>query len=245
MRKKMPKVLIIIPAYNEEESIIKVCEDVKNYTKELKYEIDYLVINDCSIDKTEDLLRQENIFHIRLIHNLGIGGAVQTGYKYAFSHDYDVAVQYDGDGQHDITYLEDLLTPICKENADMVIGSRFLSKEAKGFQSTFSRRIGIRLLSKLIYFVSEKKIKDTTSGFRAINKKLIKYFAENYPTEYPEPISSTQILREGYTILEVPVVMRERVGGVSSITSWKNVYYMLNVSLSLLVIKMRRKYHGN
>lgn len=236
----MKKILLIIPAYNEEKNILKVYNDINNYNKNNKLKYDYIIINDGSTDNTKKVLEENNIKHINLIHNLGIGGAVQTGYKYAYKNDYDVAIQFDGDGQHDIKYVEDLIKPIVDDKADMVIGSRFIDKNLKGFKSSASRRIGIKIISTFIKFASGKKIYDTTSGFRAVNKEIIYDFNLSYPPEYPEPITTAEIIKKKYRVKEVPVIMKEREGGVSSIRAWKNAYYMLNVCLALLIIKIRR-----
>ena len=228
----MTKVLLIIPAYNEEGSILKTCMTVKKYDSSL----DFVVINDGSKDKTEEICIKNNLPHINLIHNLGIGGAVQTGYKYAYENNYDIAIQFDGDGQHDVTYVPKIIEPILKGETNMVIGSRFVDKNSSEFKSSGARRMGIRLISFFIKLVTKKKVYDTTSGFRAVDKSLIEYFARNYPVEYPEPVSTTQILKEGFSITEVPVSMNEREEGVSSIRAWKSVYYMINVILSILVV---------
>lgn len=193
-------------------------------------------MNDGSKDKTEKICKENNIPYISLIHNLGIGGAVQTGYKYAYEHGYDVAVQFDGDGQHDVRYVENIIKPIKDKKADMVIGSRFIDKRSSEFKTSRARRIGIKLISFFIKIITKKKIYDTTSGFRAVDKKLIERFASNYPVEYPEPVSTTEVLRLGYRVEEVPVSMNERENGVSSIKAWKNVYYMINVILSIVII---------
>lgn len=236
----MKKVLLIIPAYNEQDNILKTCNSIKVYNKKNKTNYDILVINDGSTDDTGNILKKNNIPHIDLINNLGIGGAVQTGYKYAFYNNYDVAVQFDGDGQHDINYVKDIVEPIIDSDVDMVIGSRFIDKNLEGFKSSFSRRIGITIISYLMKFSTGRKIYDTTSGFRACSKRLIEHFSKEYPNEYPEPITTAEILKKQYKVLELPVKMKERVGGTSSIRKWKNIYYMLNVTLSLLVIKIRR-----
>ena len=228
----MTKVLLIIPAYNEEGSILKTCMTVKKYDSSL----DFIVINDGSKDKTEEICVKNRLPHINLIHNLGIGGAVQTGYKYAYENNYDIAIQFDGDGQHDVTYVPKIIEPILKGETNMVIGSRFVDKNSSEFKSSGARRMGIRLISFFIKLVTKKKVYDTTSGFRAVDKSLIEYFARNYPVEYPEPVSTTQILKEGFSITEVPVSMNEREEGVSSIRAWKSVYYMINVILSILVV---------
>ena len=235
----MEKVLLIIPAYNEEDNILKTYKTIINYNKNNGTNYDVIVINDGSKDKTKQILEENNIPHIDLIHNLGIGGAVQTGYKYAYYHDYDIAVQYDGDGQHDVRYVKDIIQPIIDKKADLVIGSRFIEK-IDTFKSTFARRIGIRVISVFMKFATGKRIYDTTSGFRACSKELIYDFYLSYPNEYPEPVTTAEVLKKKYIIKEVPVEMNERDGGVSSIRTWKNIYYMLNVCLALLAIKIRR-----
>ena len=235
------KILLIIPAYNEEENILKTCNSIINYNKKNKTNYDILVINDGSKDNTEQILRENNIKHIELVHNLGIGGAVQTGYKYAFDNNYDIAIQFDGDGQHDVKYVQNIIKPIEQGNANMVIGSRFIDKNSSEFKSSKARRIGINLISFIIKLKTKKKICDTTSGFRAVDKKVLKHFANSYPTEYPEPISTVDVIKKGNVVLEVPVSMNEREGGVSSITSWKTIYYMINVILSILLIRKKVK----
>ena len=230
---KKLKVLIIIPAYNEAKNIEKVCESLK------KSNYDFIVINDCSTDNTKEICAKNNYDCINLVHNLGIGGAVQTGYKYAKLNGYDIAVQFDGDGQHNAEYIKDLTDPIINNDIDMVIGSRFVRK-INTFKSSFTRRLGIKLISFFIKLVTGKKIYDTTSGMRAVNKKIIDEFSENYPTEYPEPISTTLMIKKGYKVVEKPVKMNERKEGVSSIRAWKNIYYMVNVILSIILIGFRR-----
>lgn len=235
----MTKVLLIIPAYNEEKNILKTCTKIKEYNEKNHTNYDIIVINDGSTDKTRKILEENNIPHINLIHNLGIGGGVQTGYKYAYYNDYDIAVQYDGDGQHDVRYVEKIIKPIIDKEADMVIGSRFVSN-IDTFKSTFARRVGIKIISMFMKFATHKKIYDTTSGFRACSKEIIYDFSLSYPSEYPEPITTAEIIKKKYRVKEVPVEMNEREAGISSIRHWKNVYYMLNVCLALLAIKIRR-----
>ncbi|MBQ2409207.1 MAG: glycosyltransferase family 2 protein [Bacilli bacterium] len=235
MKKQNKKVLLIIPAYNEEENILKTCNNIKKENKEL----DFIVINDGSKDKTLEILKKNDLPHINLIHNLGIGGAVQTGYKYALEHDYDIAIQFDGDGQHDVRYVKKLIKPILDGEADFTIGSRFVEELSK-FKSSKARRIGINIISFFIKLFTGKKIYDTTSGFRAVNKDIIKFFAMYYPIEYPEPVSTTELLKQGKRVKEVSVEMNEREGGVSSIRAWKNAYYMINVILSIVIVSIRR-----
>lgn len=234
------KILIIIPAYNEEESILKTCTEIMDYNKEHNTNYDFIVINDCSTDNTLKICKDNDLSVISLIHNLGIGGAVQTGYKFAYDNNYDIAIQYDGDGQHDVRYIKNIIKPIMNNEADFVIGSRFVTKDASEFKSSVARRMGIKLISGVIKLLTGYRLYDVTSGFRAANKNVIKLFSESYPVEYPEPITNMELLKHNYKVSEVPVAMRERDGGVSSIRSWKNVYYMINVILSLLVFGMRR-----
>ena len=238
---KKEKVLVIIPAYNEEENIKSTYESIINYNKKNKTNYDVIVIDDGSFDKTKKILNENNIPHISLVTNLGIGGAVQTGYKYALENNYDIAIQFDGDGQHDVNYIEELIKPIREKKTNMVIGSRFIKDSESKFQSSQLRRVGIRLISSIIKLKTGKKIYDTTSGFRAIDKKLIKLFTEIYPMEYPEPISTVYILANGYKVKEIGVNMKDRTGGKSSIHTWKNAYYMINVILNILLMKRGKK----
>ncbi len=237
MEKK--KILLIIPAYNEEENILNTYQSIINYNKKNKTNYDCIVINDGSTDHTSQICHENHIPVIDLVHNLGIGGAVQTGYKYAYENHYEIAVQLDGDGQHDVNYVQKIIEPILSNESDMVIGSRFI-EQIDTFQSTRARRVGIRMISNLIKLVTGKRIMDTTSGFRAVNKEIISLFQESYPLEYPEPLTTTELLKRKYKVKEVSVEMNEREGGVSSIRRWKSIYYMVNVILSLMIIGLRR-----
>lgn len=234
------KIIMIIPAYNEEECILNTYNKIERYNQENNTKYDVIVINDCSTDGTLKICMDNNIPVISLVHNLGIGGAVQTGYKYALENNYDIALQYDGDGQHDINYVSKIIKPIIEDQADFVIGSRFVEDNVSEFKSSFARRIGIKLISFTIKVVTRKKIKDVTSGFRAANKLVIADFAKSYPIDYPEPITNTELLKKNYRVKEIGVSMNEREGGKSSIHSWKNAYYMINVILSVLVVGIRR-----
>lgn len=236
----MEKILIIIPAYNEEDNILKTYKNIEEYNKENNTKYDVIVINDGSKDKTGFILDENKIPHIDLICNLGIGGAVQTGYKYAYENNYDIAIQFDGDGQHDINYVKNIIKPIVDENVNMVIGSRFIIPGTKGFKSSKTRRIGIKIISYFIRIFTKKRIYDPTSGFRAVDKSIIKIFKDFYPTEYPEPVSETMVLKKNFKIKELPVIMHDRQGGKSSIRAWKNVYYMINVLLSIFIVSIRR-----
>ncbi len=232
------KILVIIPAFNESENI----ERVIKHLGEICPDVDYLVVNDCSKDNTADILRNCHANFIHLPVNLGIGGAVQAGYIYAMEHDYDVAIQMDGDGQHNPEYIHRLVEPIRKGEADSVIGSRFINNE--GFQSSGLRRFGIGFLSLLIKLVCGIRVYDVTSGFRAVNREYIRFFASEYAQDYPEPEAIVTSRLQGARIREVPVIMSERMGGTSSISGLKSAYYMIKVSVSVLVTRMttaRRK----
>lgn len=239
----MIKVLLIIPAYNEEDNIEntvdKILEFKANNTN-LDVELDYIIINDGSIDKTEEICRDKGLNVVNLIQNLGIGGAVQTGYKYAKMQGYDIAVQFDGDGQHDINSLPRLLEPIMNDETDFVVGSRFIDGTSE-FKSTILRRIGICYLSAIIKLFSGCKILDPTSGFRAANKEVTRYLADKYPVDYPEPEAVVDLSRHSFRITEVQVNMLERNGGVSSISSWKSVYYMIKVSMAIVCSSLQKK----
>lgn len=229
----MKKVLMIIPAYNEEGNILNTVNSIKKLKKDKDYKIDYVVINDGSIDNTLKTCIDNNINYISLVRNLGIGGAVQTGYKYAYYKGYDIAIQFDGDGQHDANYIHNLIKEIDK-GYNFVIGSRFVS-ELSDFKSTGGRRLGIKILSALIKICTGKKIYDVTSGFRAADKKIIREFANSYPLEYPEPETLAVLSKKGYKIKEIPVKMLERKHGKSSINLTKSLYYMFSVSISIII----------
>ena len=237
---KNKRVLLIIPAYNEEGNILQTVGSVRNFQPKGEYDLDYLVINDGSTDRTEKLCRENDIPHISLVQNLGIGGAVQCGYQYAVLHDYDIAVQFDGDGQHDIQYLDVLLAPILSDHADFTIGSRFLD-ETSTFRSTLVRRIGIRFLTGILRLFSGVKITDPTSGFRAAAKPVISFLAKNYPMDYPEPESIMWLVKNQYRLKEVPVNMFERQAGVSSINVKRSFYYMFKVSIAIFCCSLQRK----
>lgn len=229
------KVLVIIPAYNEEKSI----ERVVHHLREVCPEVDYLVVNDCSTDHTAEICRRERFSFMSLPTNLGIGGGVQAGYLYAAENNYDIAVQMDGDGQHDPNYLMDLITPVANGEADMVTGSRFIKNE--GFQTSGMRRLGISVLKGTIWLFARVKVTDATSGFRACSKELIRFFANHYAQDYPEPEAIVAAALNGFTVKEVPVVMVERKEGVSSINWLDSIYYMIKVNLSILVCRLTYK----
>ena len=239
----MKKILLIIPSYNEEENVLNVYNTIKEYNNNNEQKLDFVFINDGSKDNTLKLLQENKINHINLVHNLGIGGAVQTGYKYAYENDYDIAIQFDGDGQHDVNYVSTICKPLIEGQADMCIGTRYLDKSSSEFQSTFMRRLGANIISTFIKILCRKNITDPTSGFRAVNKKVIAEFAKVYPTEYPEPESTVCLLVNGYKVEEKSVSMNERTGVVSSIRLWKTVDYMVKVVLAIIIdsISFRRK----
>lgn len=226
------KVLIIIPAHNEEDNI----EGVINACRSKCPYCDILVVNDYSQDKTEMILNLQKVNYISLPINLGIGGAIQAGYRYAKKNQYDIAIQVDGDNQHDVSYVGQMIKIIQNEKSDIVIGSRFITKE--GFQSTASRRFGINFLSFLIWLCTGKKIYDVTSGFRAVNKYFIDFYANNYPDDYPEPEAIVAAVMHNGRIKEIPVIMHERGGGKSSITFKRSIYYMIKVSLAIIICRI-------
>lgn len=230
------KILIIIPAYNEEGNIGSLLDRMLNIESP---KFDILVINDSSTDDTSFIARNYGVKVIDLPCNLGIGGAVQTGYQYAFKNNYDIAIQVDGDGQHRPEYIIDLIQPIINGDADLVSGSRYINKI--GFQSTQLRRIGISYFSKIIELIIKQKITDPTSGFRACNSKVVRLFSQKYPNDYPEPESLVSLGRNEYRIKEIPVIMDERRGGISSINVTRSIYYMIKVSLAILIDTLRKR----
>lgn len=227
------KKLVIIPAYNECGSIEKAVDDIRTHAPGF----DYVVINDCSTDGTPDICRRNHWPYVNLSVNLGIGGAVQTGYIYALQNGYDLAVQFDGDCQHDAAYLEQMAQTLARTGSDMVIGSRFIEHE--GFQSSGLRRFGIRYFSALIWLMTGKRVTDPTSGMRIVNRSVIRLYAENYPKDYPEPESVVAILRKEKKVTEIPVVMRSREEGTSSINGLRSAYYMIKVTLAILMERLR------
>lgn len=236
------RLLLILPAYNERENIVQTIQQIVDFkkTSSVDFQIDYIVINDGSTDDTEKICRDHHIKCLSLIQNLGIGGAVQTGYIYAYRNDYDIAVQFDGDGQHDITSLPDLVAPILDGSADFTVGSRFLEKGST-FQSTFMRRVGIKYLSFLIRLVSGIRLSDVTSGYRAANKKALSFLAKNYPVDYPEPESIVELKKNKFRMKEVQVNMFERAAGRSSINFYKSIYYMIKVSFAILCAAIQKR----
>lgn len=229
------KTLVIIPAYNEENNILQTVEDLRTYAPD----VDVVVINDCSADNTKQVLRENQIPFLDLPINLGIGGGVQTGYQYAKEYGYDIAIQFDGDGQHDARYLHALMEPLETGIAEVVVGSRFLKRE--GFQSTKLRRMGIWFLSWLINMLTGIRVHDVTSGMRAVSRTMINVFAMNYAQDYPEPEAILISGLMGVRVLEIPVQMKERISGTSTISRLKSVYYMIKVSLALIIERITTK----
>ena len=221
----MNKVLIIVPAFNEAENIREVILRLESVNKEW----DVLVINDCSTDNTSAIAR--NTGHATVLDlpiNLGIGGCVQTGFRYARKYGYDYALQFDGDGQHSAEEIGKLLSIVMNDEADAAIGSRFRQRH-DGFKSSFFRRIGIRLFEWFSYLLIRQRITDHTSGFRAYNRKVLNLLADHYPTDYPEPEVVILLGKNGFRIKETFTQMHERKGGVSSIPLTKGPYYMIKV----------------
>ena len=234
------RVLLIIPAYNEEANVVRVVNTVKTFAAGYtKHQIDYILINDGSTDRTGEICRKEGFETVHLLRNLGIGGAVQTGYQLAKRLDYDVAVQFDGDGQHDIESLDALLKPIAAGKANFVIGSRYL-KSGSAYKSTFMRRLGSKILAGSIRLFTGFLPSDPTSGYRAADRKAIAILSADYPVDYPEPESIIVLMKHAMVLSEVSVNMFERSAGVSSISPWKSVRYMFKVTLAILCTSFRR-----
>lgn len=225
------RVLVVIPAYNEEASIIQTVSRLQVYSQ-----YDYLVVNDGSTDRTEELLVENGVRHVRLAVNLGIGGAVQTGYRYAVRHGYDYAVQLDADGQHDPADLDMLLQTAERDGADMVIGSRFVRET--GYQGSPMRRLGIYYFSLLIRLLTGLEITDPTSGYRVVSRRAMERFALRYPGDYPEVEVLVDLARCGFKVIESSVRMKARQGGVSSITPRRSMYYMMKVTVFSLLRRL-------
>ena len=231
----MSKVLVIIPAYNEADNIVNVISEIKHSFPVY----DIMVVNDGSKDNTGELAEQTDLAYvINLPYNMGIGASVQTGFKYAVKHNYDVALQFDGDGQHMIGEIKKIIQPIENSKADCVIGSRFTQK-AENYKPKSLRLLGIYILRFFSYLYVNQKIADQTSGFRAYNQKAIAFLAVHYPIDYPEPELIILLARNKFRLLEVFTQMRERQGGVSSIPVWKGPYYVIKVLLSMTMAALR------
>jgi len=228
----MTRYLAIIPALNEVGAISATVDDVRQWAPEF----DVLVVDDGSTDQTATRAARAGAKVVRLPFNLGIGGAMQAGYVFAEEHGYDVAVQVDGDGQHDARHIPELLAHMrANPEVDMVVGSRFLSPDDDGFRSSASRRVGIRIFAALLSRITGQRVTDPTSGFRMVNRTGIKLFAGDYPHDYPEV--EAILLMHGHRLrsCEIPVRMRARTSGVSAISSTQPVYYMVKVLLAVFV----------
>jgi glycosyltransferase involved in cell wall biosynthesis len=226
----------IVPAYNESGNVGRVVDELVAFDPGL----DVVVVDDGSVDDTSRVAREHGARVLRLPFNLGIGGAVQTGFRYAFEQDYDIAVRVDGDGQHDPSQLGAVLAPVLAGDADIAIGSRFAGP-SDGYRSSRSRRVGIRLLAWVVSRIVRRRVTDTTSGFQALNRNGIALFARDYPHDYPEVEATVMVFRHRLRAVEVPVSMRERAAGRSSITTLRSIYYMIKVLLAIFVGLFRRE----
>ena len=230
--------LAIVPAYNEEGSVGVVVEELAHHAPD----VDVLVVDDGSTDKTAEVASAAGARVVRLPFNLGIGGAMQTGYRVASEEGYDLAVQVDGDGQHDPRGLADLRATLdANPDVDMVAGSRFLESDSEGFRSSRSRRLGIRIFSWLLNRIVGESVTDPTSGFRMVRRSGINLFARDYPHDYPEVEVLVMLHAHRLSVREIPVVMRPRLDGISSITAGQSVYYMLKVTLAVTIAILRRR----
>ena len=225
----------LVPAFNEEANVGRVIDEIRAFDPSL----DVVVVDDGSYDRTAEVAHEHGATVVRLPFNLGIGGAVQTGFRFAFEHGYDLAVRIDGDGQHDPSQLDRILAPVVRGEADIAVGSRFAG-ERDGYRSSRSRRLGIRLLAWVVSRIVGRRVTDTTSGFQALNRRAIELFAHDYPHDYPEVEATIMVSRHRLRSVEVPVSMRERGGGRSSITALRSVYYMVKVLLAIFVGLFRR-----
>jgi glycosyltransferase involved in cell wall biosynthesis len=226
----------IVPALNEAENIGRVIDELRAFDPGL----DIVVVDDGSLDGTAQAAAAMGARVLRLPFNLGIGGAVQTGFRFAFENGYDIAVRVDGDGQHDPAQLDRVLAPVLNGEADIVVGSRFAAIGASGYRSSRTRRIGIRFLAWVVSRIVGQRVTDTTSGFQALNREGIALFARDYPHDYPEVEATVMVFRHRLRLTEVPVEMRERAAGSSSITALRSIYYMVKVLLAIFVGLFRR-----
>lgn len=233
------KIAVIIPAYNEESAIAAVIHAVNALNTGSAVRYIPVVVNDCSKDRTGELIDKADCIPIHLVVNLGIGGAVQTGFKFALENNFDYAIQIDGDGQHPASFIPLMLQELKNKKLDVIIGSRFLNKE--GFQSTFARRMGINYFHHLNKWLVGVSIKDSTSGMRMLNRKALEVVSEYYPDEYPEPEAIVLYAVNKLNIGEFAVEMNERQGGVSSIGTSGSVYYMFKVTLAIFFTYLRLK----
>jgi len=229
------KKIAIVPAYDEQGAIGGVVDEIRAFDPEF----DVLVVNDCSHDATAETARAHGARVVTLPFNLGIGGAVQTGFRYAAHHGYELAARVDGDGQHDPSELRALIDGVLRGDADICVGSRFV--ETEGYRSSRSRRIGIRILARTVSLLTGQRVTDTTSGFQVLNRKAIELFAADYPHDYPEVEAALMLHKHRLRLAELPVRMRERTAGRSSIRGLRTVYYMAKVMLAILIGALRRR----
>jgi glycosyltransferase involved in cell wall biosynthesis len=231
--------IAVVPAFNEERSVPRVIDEIRSFDPELEI----VVVDDGSVDRTAAVAAACGAHVLRLPFNLGIGGAVQTGFRYAFEHGFDLAVRLDGDGQHDAAELAALVEPVLAGRADIAVGSRFAggaAQGAAGYRSSASRRIGITILARTVSLLVRQRVTDPTSGFQALNRYAIALFAADYPHDYPEVEATVMLFRHKLRLVEVPVQMRERAAGRSSIGALASVYYMVKVLLALVISMFRR-----
>jgi glycosyltransferase involved in cell wall biosynthesis len=226
--------IAIVPAYNEERNVARVIDELRAFDPGL----DIVVVSDGSHDRTAAVAAERGAHVVALPFNLGIGGAVQTGFKYAHEHGYELVVRCDGDGQHIPAELPKVLEPVLSGEADIAVGSRFAGGE--GYQSSATRRVGIRLLALIVSAIAKQRVTDTTSGFQALNRKALDLFAADYPHDYPEVEGIVMLIKHQLRLREVPVSMREREHGQSSITALRSIYYMAKVLVALFVGLFRR-----
>ena len=229
------RIVAVVPAYDEAEVIGRVVDEIRAFDPG----IDIVVVDDASADETASVAEAHGAIVLRLPHNVGIGGAVQTGLKFALAEGYDTAVRLDGDGQHDAGELGKLLAPLERGEADLVIGSRFVDPGGS-YRPPFARRIGIRVFARLVSLLTRQRVTDTTSGFLALDRVGIELFAAEYPHDYPEVEATLVALKSGLRLSQVQVDMRERETGTSSITFVQSLYYIVKVLLALLVASLRR-----
>jgi glycosyltransferase involved in cell wall biosynthesis len=232
----VPRRLAIVPARNEEDAVGRVVEELRAFDREL----DVVVIDDGSEDATAERAAAAGAAVVTLPFNLGIGGAVQTGFKYALEHGYDTVIRLDGDGQHDPTQIPNLLVPLDRSEADVVVGSRFAAGAGE-YRAPLARRAGIRWFAHLVSLLTRQKLTDTTSGFQAVNVQAIRLFAADYPHDYPEVEAAVMVVRHRLRIMEVPASMRGRETGRSSITLLRSLYYAVKVTLALFIGIFRRR----
>ena len=228
------KRIAIVPAFNEERNIGRVLDELRA----LDPGLDIVVVSDGSTDGTVEVAQARGARVIRLPFNLGIGGAVQTGFRYAWEEGYELAVRLDGDGQHDPAELPALVAPVIAGEADLVVGSRFVS--GGGYRSSAARRVGIRILALVVSAIARQRLTDPTSGFQAANRKVIGVYAADLPHDYPEVEGMVMAIKHRIRLVEVPVRMRERQHGRSSIGAFASVYYMVKILLALFVDLFRK-----